>query len=175
MNTNTNVGAQTSQTTSEGTKAQQSVMAEILRPRWCIQRDDNTLVPLIALDELPDSVVLKDVPVTVTVLEALRAHMELIPGAYPSRGFRYELLQPLHVQNVTDDDDSGSDSPTGSAGSEGSTRKDSSASGKMNKNEGAQSQDKTLVRVHSHYSHSHHNSFTVPSQFIQIYLPLHVR
>ena len=146
MNTNINVGAQTPQTPSEGTKAQQPVMAEILRPRWCIQRDDNTLVPLIALDELPDSVALKDVPVTVTVLEALRAHMELIPGAYPSRGFRYELLRPFNVQNVTEDDDSGSDSPTGSAESEGSTRKDSSASGKTgNKNEGAQSQDKALV------------------------------
>ena len=146
MNTNINVGAQTPQTPSDGTKAQQPVMAEILRPRWCIQRDDNTLVPLIALDELPDSVALKDVPVTVTVLEALRAHMELIPGAYPSRGFRYELLRPFNVQNDAEDDDSGSDSPTGSAGSEGSTRKDSTASGKTgNKNEGAQSQDKALV------------------------------
>lgn len=144
MNTNINVGAQTPQTPSDGTKTQQPVMAEILRPRWCIQRDDNTLVPLIALDELPDSVALKDVPVTVTVLEALKAHMELIPGAYPSRGFRYELLQPLNVQHVTEDDDSGSDSPTGSAGSE------DSASGKTgNKNEGAQSQDKALVRFHS--------------------------
>ena len=165
MNTNINVGAQTPQKPSEGTKAQQSVLAEVLRPRWCIQRDENTLVPLIALDELPDSVTLKDVPVTVTVLEALRAHMELIPGAYPSRGFRYELLQPLNVQNVTEDDDSGSDSPTGSAGSEGSGKT-------VNKNEGAQSQDKTLVRVHSQCLH---NSFTLPSEFIQIYLSLHVR
>ena len=50
-------------------------MAEILRPRWYIQGDDNTVLPLIALDELPDSVALKDVPVTVTVLEGLRAHI----------------------------------------------------------------------------------------------------
>ena len=139
MNANINVGAQTPQTPSEGTKAQQSVMAEILRPRWCIQRDDNTVVPLIALDELPDSVALKDVPVTVTILEALRARMELIPGEYPARGVRYELLQPFNVQSE-EDNDSGSDSPTGSAGSEGS------ASGNTgNKNEGSQSQDKALV------------------------------
>ena len=147
MNTNINAGAQTPQTPSKGTTAQESVIAEILRPRWCIQRDDNTVVPLIALDELPDSVTLKDVPITVTILEALRARMELIPGEYPARGVRYQLHQPINAQTVANQegDDSGSDSSPGSAGSEGSTHKDSASDKTGNKNEGSRFQDKALV------------------------------
>lgn len=148
MNTNTSTGAQTSVTLSESTKAQQSVMSEPLRPRWCVQRDDNTVVPLIAMDELPELVVLKDVPITLTVLEALKSRMELIIGEYPAHGVRYQLHQPINGQTVVNEegDDSRSESSPGSEESESSTQKGPFASDKKgNENEGSQSKDKALV------------------------------
>ena len=82
------------QTPSENAKAPQFAM-ESLRPRWCIQRNGTTIVPLIAIDELPDSVLLKGVPIMLTLLEALKSHMELIPGEHPStRCFATSLTNP---------------------------------------------------------------------------------
>lgn len=141
MNANTNPGVQTPTTPSpsESTKAQSSVMSESLRPRWCVQRNDNTVVPLIAMDELPDSVVLKGVPITLTVLEALKARMELITGDHPAHGLRYQLDQPINTQTVLNEEgnDSGSDDSPSSEGSESSTQKGNNAS-----------KDKALVRAH---------------------------
>lgn len=153
MNTNTNInnGAQTPATTatpSESTNAQQSAMAGPLRPRWCVQRDANTVVPLIAIDELPDSVLLKGVPFTMSLIEALKTRMELVPGDHPAHGIRYQLDQPINTQIVASDesDDSGSDSSPASEGSEGSTRQGSPASDKKgNKNAAGNFKDKPAV------------------------------
>lgn len=158
MNVNTNTEAQTSTTPSESTKVQQSAMPGPLRPRWCIQRDGNTVVPLIAMDELPLSVFLKDVPITLTVLQALKAHMELITGDHPAHGIRYELDQPINTQTIANEegDDSGSDASSGSERSESSTQRGVAASDKKgnhnaagNGSEGSKSKDKLPVRVHS--------------------------
>ena len=148
INANTNTAAQTSATLSESTKAQQSVMSGSLRPRWCVQRDANTVVPLIAIDELPDSVILKDVPLSLTILEALKARIELVAGDYPAHGIRYQLNQPINTRSVANDenDDSGSDSSPASEGSESSTQRESPASDKKgNKNAGENSKDKPAV------------------------------
>lgn len=154
MNTNTNIGVQTPVTSSESAEALRSVTSEPLRPRWCVQRDDNTVVPLVAMDELPDSVVLKGVPITLTVLDALRARMELITGDHPAHGVRYQLDQPIITQTVANEegDDSGSDGSPDSEGSESSTQKGFTASDNNgNKNaagkwsEGSKSTDKALV------------------------------
>lgn len=106
MNTNTNINtrAHTPATPSETIKVQQSVMSEPLRPRWCIQRDENTVVPLIAMDELPEAVILKDLPIVLTVLEALKARMELITGDHSAHGFRYQLDQPINTQTVLNEE-----------------------------------------------------------------------
>lgn len=130
MNTNINTGGQTPGTSSESTKAQQSLVSGILRPRWCVQRDDNTVVPLIAVDELPESVILKGIPIRVTLLEALKARMELTNGEHPAHGIRYQLDQPINTQTIASEegDNSGSDDSRVSKGSESSTQKGSSAS-----------------------------------------------
>lgn len=154
MNTNTNTGAQTPATSSESIKAQQLAMLGPLRPRWCIQRDGQTVVPLIAIDELPDSVLLKGVPITLTVLEALKARMELITGDYPAHGTRYQLDQPINTHTLANEEGSGpgSDGSAGSERSESSTQKGLSAFDKKgNKNaagnwsEGFKSKDKFPV------------------------------
>ena len=159
MNTNTNAGvntngAQTPATSSESIKAQQLAMLGPLRPRWCIQRDGNTVVPLIAIDELPDSVLLKGVPSTLTVLEALKARMELIAGDHPAHGTRYQLYQPCNPQTVANEEGngSGSDGSPGSERSESSTQKRSLAFDKKgnkiavgNGSEGSKSKDKLPV------------------------------
>ena len=154
MNTNTNIntGVQTPATTSESTKAQQPAMSGPLRPRWCIQRDANTVVPLIAIDELPDLVLLKDVPMTLTMFEALKFRIELVPGDYPAHGIRYQLHQPINTRVVANDesDDSGSDSSPASDGSETSTQKRSPTSHKKgnkkgNKNAAESFKDKPAV------------------------------
>ena len=125
MNFHNNTGTLKPETPSEITKPQQPIMAKILRPGLCVQRDDNTVVPLIAMDELPDSVILKGVPIKLTVLEALRAHMELIPGDHRPSGIRYELDHPISIQSVSSEQggDSGSDGSPTSAGSQNSTQK----------------------------------------------------
>ena len=130
MNANTNTGIQSPTTLSESIKAQSSVMSESLRPRWCVQRNDNTVVPLIAMDELPDSVVLKGVPTMLTVLEALKARMELITGDHPAHGVRYQLDQPINTHTVVNEEsnDSGSDGSPTSERSESSTQKGLAAS-----------------------------------------------
>lgn len=150
MNTNTNIntGAQAPATSSESTKAPQPAMSEPLRLRWCIQRDANTVVPLIAIDELPESVLLKDVPMTLTVLEALKVRVELVPGDYPAHGVRYQLHQSINTRTIANDesDDSGSDSSPASEGSESSTQKGSPTSDKKgNKNAAENSKDKHVV------------------------------
>lgn len=158
MTTNTSTEVQTSASPSEGTKVHQPAMPGALRPRWCVQRDGNTVVPLIAMDELPDSVFLKDVPTTLTLLEALRARMELIPGDHPAHGIRYQLDQPINTRAVVNEegDDSGSDGSSASGGSESSTQRgvaapnkkgDQNAAGNMS--EGSKDKDKLPVRVHS--------------------------
>ena len=137
MNFNNNTGTQDPKTPTEFTKAQPPSMSGTLRPHLCVQRDDNTVVPLIAMDELPDSVVLKGVPIKLTVLEALKAHMELIPGDHRASGIRYQLDQPIGRQTVASEqgDDSGSDGFPTSAGSENSAQKGFTASDKkVNKN-----------------------------------------
>ena len=147
-NTNNNNGLQTPATPSESTKTAKSVMPKPLQPCVCIQRDENTLVPLIAIDELPDSVVLKGVPLKLTLIEALKARMELINVDYPAQGARYELDRPIGTQVDTTEqgDDSGSDCSPNSEGSADSTTKEFKRSDKKgNKNV----KDKALVRVHS--------------------------
>ena len=165
MTTNTDNGAQTSTTPSESTKTPKSMMPKLLQPRVCIQRDDNTLVPLIAIDELPDSVVLKGVPLRLTLIEALKAHIELINVDYPAHGARYQLDRPIstHVDTSEQDDDSGSDSSPTSEGSADSTKKELKRSDKKgNKN----MKDKAMVRMHSPFRpltffshHAYANSF----------------
>ena len=134
MNTNTNTGAQTPAAPSESTKAQQPAMSGLLRPRWCVQRDDNTVVPLIAIDELPLSILLKGVPSTLTVLEALKARMELITGDHPAHGIRYQLQQPINTHTAASEEgnDSGSDGSPRSEGSETSTQKGFDKKGNKN-------------------------------------------
>lgn len=147
MTTNTNTGSQTPEMHHESTKAQQPVTPEPLRPHFCVQRDNDTVVPLIAMDELPDSVVLKGVPTMLTVLEALKARMELIPGNHPARGLRYQLDQPLDGQTVASEqgDETGSDGSPTSDGSGSSPGKGFTASDKKGKKN---AKDKALVRTH---------------------------
>ena len=149
-NTNTNTGVQSPAMPSESTKAQQLVISETLRPHWCVQRDDNTVVPLIAIDELPGSVVLKGIPMTLTVLEALKARMELVSGNHPTHGVRYQLDQPITTQTVANEegDNSGSDDSPASEGSECSTQKGSLASDKKGK-KNATGKNKSAVCAHS--------------------------
>ena len=151
MTTNTNSGVQTPAMSSESMKAKQSVLPKSLQPRLCVQRDDNTVMPLVAMDELPDSVVLKGVPVKLTVLEALKARMELITGDHPAHGLRYQLDHPIITQTSASErsDDSGSEGSPSSEGSESSTQKGFTASDKKgNKN----AKDKALVRTHLSFS-----------------------
>ena len=148
MTTNTNNGVQTPTPLSESTKTPNSIMSKPLQPRVCIQRDENTLVPLIAIDELPDSVVLKGVPLKLTLIEALKAHIELINVDYPAQGARYQLDRPIstHVDASEHGDDSVSDNSPISEGSADSTKKEFKRSDKKgNKN----MKDKALVRMHS--------------------------
>ena len=148
---NTNTGVQTPTGPSESTKAQPAVTPKPLQPRLCVQRDDNTVVPLIAMDELPDSVVLKGVPSKLTVLEALKARMELITGDHPAHGVRYQLVQPINVQTVTSEqgDDSGSDGSPTSEGSESSPQKGFTAPDRKGNKNG---KDKAHVRTHHLFS-----------------------
>lgn len=150
MTTTTNNGVQAPAASSESTKTPVLAMPKPLQPRLCVQRDDNTVVPLVAMDELPDSVILKGVPVKLTVLDALKARMELITGDYPAHGIRYELDRPINTNSVASgqSDDSGSDgSPT--EGSGNSPQKTFTASDKKgNKN----AKDKALVRTQSPFS-----------------------
>ena len=151
MTTNTNNGVQTPTILSESSKTPKPVMPKPLQPRLCVQRGDNTVVPLVAVDELPDNVVLKGVPGKLTVLEALKARMELITGDYPAHGVRYQLDRPIdtHVDANEQGDDSGSDVSPTSDGSGNSTQKGFKASDKKgNKN----IKDKALVRMHSPFS-----------------------
>lgn len=123
-------------------------MSGSLQPRWCVQRDANTVVPLIAIDELPDLVILKDVPMSLTILEALKARIELVTGDYPAHGIRYQLHQPINTRVVANDesDDSGSDSSPASEGSESSTQKGSPISDKkVNKDAAHNFKDKPAV------------------------------
>lgn len=145
---NTNTVAQTPATLSENTKAQQSAIPGSPQLHWCVQRDANTVVPLIAIDELPDLVILKDVPSSLTILEALKAQLELVAGEYPVQGIRYQLDQPINTRIVANDesDDSGSDSSPASEGSENSTQKGSPTSDKKgNKNAAANFKEKPAV------------------------------
>lgn len=151
MTTNTNKGVQTPATSSESTKTPVLAMPKSLQPRLCVQRDDNTVVPLVAMDELPDSVILKGVPVKLTVLDALKARMELITGDYPAHGVRYELDRPINTHRVASgqSDDSGSDGSPTSEGSGSSPQKAFTASDKKgNKN----AKDKALVRTQSPFN-----------------------
>ncbi len=143
MATHTNTGVQT---------PAKPVTSGSLRPHWCIQREDNTVVPLIAIDELPDSVVLKDVPTTLTVLEALKARMELITGDHPAHGVRYQLDQPIKTLASDRGNDSGSDGSRSSEGTESSAQKGFTAPDK-NKN------TKEQAPVSAHPSSSHLSSF----------------
>ena len=105
-------------------------------------------MPLIAIDELPDSVLLKDMPMTLTMFEALRARIELVPGDYPAHGIRYLLDQPIKTRIVANDesDDSGSETSPASEGSESSTQKGSPTSHKKgNKNTAENFKDKPAV------------------------------
>ena len=147
MPPNTNTGRPTSATQSESIKAKQPIMLESLRPSLCIQRDDNTVVPLIAMDELPNSVVLKGVPTTLTVLDALKFRMELIPGKRPTHGARYQLAQPINTQTSTSEqgDESGSDASRTSEGSGSTAQKGAPASDKKG---GKGVKDKALVGRH---------------------------
>lgn len=149
MTTNINSGVQSPAMSSESTKAKQSVLPESLNPRLCVQRDDNTVVPLVAMDELPESVVLKGVPVKLTVLEALKARMELITGDHPAHGLRYQLDQPIITQTTASErgDDSGSDGSPSSEGSETSTQKEFTA---MDKKGNKNVKDKALVSTTYH-------------------------
>ena len=160
-NTTTTTAAQIPTTPSENAKAPQFAM-ESLRPRWCIQRNGTTIVPLIAIDELPDSVLLKGVPIMLTLLEALKSHMELIPGEHPAHGVRYQLDEPINTQTVSNEegDDFGSDSSPASEGSQSSTQKGSSASAKQG-NKGSKAKNKALVRIHpssSRFKSSFHHT-----------------
>ena len=151
MTTNTNNELQTLATPSESTKTTKSVMPKPLQPRVCIQRDENTLIPLIAIDELPDSVVLKGVPLKLTLIDALKARMELINIDYPAHGARYQLDRPIdtHVEVSEQGDDSGTESSPISEGSPHSTKKEFKRSDKKaNKN----MKDKAHVRMHSPFS-----------------------
>ena len=152
MNFHNNSKTLKPETPSEITKPQQPIMSKTLRPGLCVQRDDNTVVPLIAMDELPDSVVLKDVPIKLTLLEALKAHMELIPGDHRSSGIRYQLDRPISIQSVSSEqsDDSGSDGSPTSARSENSTQKGFTAPDKKgNKN----AEDAPPVRTYLLFSY----------------------
>ena len=151
MTTNTHNKLQTPATPSESIKTPKSIMPKPLQPRVCIQRDDNTLVPLIAIDELPDSVVLKGVPLKLTLIEALKARIELINVDYPALGARYQLDRPIdtHIDVSEQGDDSGSENSPISEGSADSTKKEFKRSDKKgNKNV----KDKALVRMHSPFS-----------------------
>ena len=151
MTTDTNNGVQTPAMPSESTKTPKSIMPKPLQPLVCVQRDENTLVPLIAIDELPDSVVLKGVPLKLTLIEALKARIELINIDYPAQGARYELDRPvsIHVDTSEHSDDSESDISPISEGSVDSTKKELTRSDKKgNKN----MKDKAVVRMHSPFT-----------------------
>ena len=144
MTTNTNNEVQASAKPSESTKTPKATMPKPLQPRICVQRDENTLVPLNAIDELPDSVVLKGVPLKLTLIEALKARIELINIDYPAQSARYELDRPIstHVDTAEQGDDSGSDTLPTSEGSVDSTKKEFKRPDKKGKNV----KDKALVR-----------------------------
>ena len=151
MTTNTNNGVQTPATPSESTKTPKSIMPKPLQPRVCVQRDENTVIPLIAIDELPDSVVLKGVPLKLTLIDALKARMELINVDYPAHDARYQLDRPIgtHVDASEQGDDSASENSPTSEGSADSTKNEFKRSDKKgNKNV----KDKALVRMHSPFS-----------------------
>lgn len=171
MTTNTNNGGPTPTTSSKDIKTPVPAMPKPLQPRLCLQRDDNTVVPLVAMDELPDSVILKGVPVKLTVLDALKARMELITGDYPAHGVRYELDRPIKPHSVANgqSDDSGSDVSPTSEGSESSPQKAFTASDKKgNKN----AKDKALVRTQPPFSHL---TFSFTSRFFSLHACLFVR
>ena len=153
MNTNSNNQAQASAEPSESLKTPQPIMPKPLQPHFCVQRDDNTVVPLIAIDELPESVILKGVPIKLTVLDALKAHMTLTNGEYPAHGVRYQLDRPLDTQVDASEQGyySASDGSPTSDGSASSTQKGRASDKKGNKN----MKDKALVRMHSPFGRLH--------------------
>ena len=85
---------------------------------------------------------------SLTILEALKARIELVTGDYPAHGIRYQLHQPINTRVVANDesDDSGSDSSPASEGSESSTQKGSPISDKkVNKDAAHNFKDKPAV------------------------------
>lgn len=68
------------------------IMSDSLRPIWCIQRSEDTYVPLIAIDELPESVRLVGVPSTMTMKEMVNAGLAC-KGEQNSHGKCY-LVEP---------------------------------------------------------------------------------
>lgn len=71
---------------------------------------------MIALDELPASVRLMGVPVTMTLAEAFQAHLQSVGNEPKADGTRYQL-EPSSVKTTSDtdaeEDYSGSDSSSG--------------------------------------------------------------
>ncbi len=65
-------------------------MVGSLQPTWCVKRKDDTYVPLIAVDELPESVRLIGVPAAMTMEEMVKAEMAC-KGEQSSHGKSYEL------------------------------------------------------------------------------------
>lgn len=58
------------------------------RPGWFISRGNSVLVPLIALDDLPDTVQLRDVPRFMVPKQT--SGMEFL-GEFPATGFKYNM------------------------------------------------------------------------------------
>ena len=116
-----------------------------LKPIYCIQRDADTIVPLIAVDELPEDVKLKGVPLKMSLLEGFQGKFQLV-GDQPAHGLRYELEQPISTETSGSErgDESGSDGSHNAGGSESSTQKGDMASRKRG---GKSADNKALVRV----------------------------
>ena len=74
----------------KSTAPQSRVMSDLLRPTMCIRRNELTYVPLIAVDELPDSVRLIGVPTTMTQNEMVEAGMSF-KGEFVGHGKLYQL------------------------------------------------------------------------------------
>lgn len=77
-------------TLSRSSASYSRIMSDSLRPIWCIQRSDNNYVPLIAIDELPDSVRLIGVPATMTMKEVVNAGLAC-KGEQNTHGKCYQL------------------------------------------------------------------------------------
>ncbi|KAK4693152.1 hypothetical protein P7C71_g4197, partial [Lecanoromycetidae sp. Uapishka_2] len=65
-------------------------MSDSLRPVWCVQRSEDSFVPLIAVDELPESVNLVGVPTVMTMKEMVNAGLAC-KGEQSSHGKYYQF------------------------------------------------------------------------------------